>query len=77
MKSERVRVSKVVAIVIMGAYADSIDFDDYDWYIEPYDVTRAKDVDVFYTSHSFILSGEMNESGKAGGWSWVVVSPPQ
>ncbi len=62
---EKQPVNKLVAMVIMGAYADSIDFDYYDWYIEPYDLTRVKDEDVFYTSQSFILSGKWNGSEKS------------
>lgn len=60
---EKTAVPKAVAVVIMGAYADSIDFDYYDWFVEPYNKERAKDEDVFYTSQSFILSGVWN--GKA------------
>lgn len=60
---EKTAVPKAVAVVIMGAYADSIDFDYYDWFVEPYNRERVKDEDVFYTSRSFILSGVWN--GKA------------
>ena len=46
------------AIVMLGAYGDTIDFDFYNWYVEPYSITRIKDDDVFMTCTTFIISGE-------------------
>lgn len=51
-------IPKTVAIVIMGKYGDGVEFDDYEWYIEPYDITRIRCEDVFYVSNTFIISGK-------------------
>lgn len=45
-------------IVVLGAYGDTVDFGYYNWYIEPYSITRIRDDDVFYCATTFIISGE-------------------
>lgn len=59
----RAEVPKVVAMVIMGAWGDSIEFDDYYWYVEPATITNRRGKDVFFTTNSFVLIGERISKG--------------